>query len=378
MRNFAKLSNRYTRIFCLVLLLFITKSFKSDAQYVDCNYQFIDDRETRILTPADIVNKRLEIIRAIWNTDQLPGRSDVIVTPDIISPLTPDTIVARIDKIEIPAHIPVAAGSEPVKDLAYLFVPTQRNNRLVIVHHGHSCTFKDAHLGDTGYGMGMETMIISLLTAGYDVLAVYMPDISETKCNLNHCEIINTKLGDETHLATFGLRLFLEPTIVSLNYLLQQNPYQKVDMVGLSGGGWTTTLIAAIDDRIKYSFPVAGSIPLYLRVEKSIGDIEQYLPQLYRDIAGYPDLYILGAYGNGRKQVQILNRFDNCCFGQGQHDPARDFTTDMRLYEQRVIARLDSLGEKDHYCLIIDETAPNHQISEYARKNVILPVLKGD
>jgi hypothetical protein len=147
-------------------------------------------------------------------------------------------------------------------------------------------------------------------------------------------------------------------------------------MIGLSGGGWTTNLISAIDDRIKYSFNVAGSIPLYYRNAGSIGDIEQFLPQLYRDIAGYPDLYVLGASGKGRKQVHILNRQDNCCFGQKQHDPAKDYASDMHLFEQTVKDRLDSLGERDHYYLIIDETAPNHQISEYALKNVILPELK--
>jgi hypothetical protein len=149
-------------------------------------------------------------------------------------------------------------------------------------------------------------------------------------------------------------------------------------MVGLSGGGWTTNLISAVDDRIKYSFNVAGSIPIYYRLGTSIGEVEQYLPQLYKDIAGYPDLYILGASGTGRKQIQILNRHDNCCFGQMQHDPAKDYTSDMHLFEQTVKERLDSLGERDHYYLIIDETAPSHQISEFALKNVILPELNGN
>ena len=147
-------------------------------------------------------------------------------------------------------------------------------------------------------------------------------------------------------------------------------------MVGLSGGGWTTNLISALDDRIKYSFNVAGSTPIYYRAGGSIGDIEQYLPQLYRDIAGYPDLYVLGAYGKGRKQIQILNRYDNCCFGQKQHDPSRDYADDMHLVEKSVIEKLVTLGEHDHYYLVIDETSPNHQISEYALKNVILPELK--
>ena len=97
------------------------------------------------------------------------------------------------------------------------------------------------------------------------------------------------------------LRFFLEPEIVSLNYLLQKNNYRNINMVGLSGGGWTTNLLAAIDDRIGYSFSVAGSMPLYYRSDASMGDIEQFLPELYRDVAGYPELYVLGAFGKGRK-----------------------------------------------------------------------------
>jgi hypothetical protein len=29
----------------------------------------------------------------------------------------------------------------------------------------------------------------------------------------------------------------------------------------------------------------------------------------------------MGAHGPGRRQVQILNRRDTCCFGEAQHDP---------------------------------------------------------
>ena len=36
-------------------------------------------------------------------------------------------------------------------------------------------------------------------------------------------------------------------------------------MIGISGGGWTTTVYPAIDTRISESFSVAGSLPLSLR-----------------------------------------------------------------------------------------------------------------
>lgn len=147
-------------------------------------------------------------------------------------------------------------------------------------------------------------------------------------------------------------------------------------MVGLSGGGWTTNILAAIDERIKYSFSVAGSMPIYYRSDLSMGDIEQYLPELYRDIAGYPDLYVLGAYGKGRKQVQILNRNDNCCFGQKQHDPDRNYENDLRTFEKSVKEKLTVLGAEGRYYLVIDETAPKHQISAFTLNEVILKELK--
>ncbi len=339
------------------------------SQLVDCTPRNCDDREIRILKPGDVINKRLEIIRAIWNSSHIPDRSDVTVTSDIPNPLHPHKVIDRVDRIEIPVQ-----GVDSVKDLAYLFVPVKRNKRLIVFNPGHSCTLID----DEHHYSRIEATITGLLEAGFDVLSVYMPHVKESaepNCRFDHCKVYNTDLGVPDPLPTYGLRLFLDPTIVSLNYVLKVYKYKRVDMVGLSGGGWTTNLISALDDRIKYSFNVAGSIPLYYRVGSSIGDIEQFLPQLYCEIAGYPDLYILGAYGEGRKQVQILNRRDNCCFGQKQHDPARDYDADMHLFEQSVISRLVSLGETDHYYLVIDETSPNHQISEFALKNVILPEL---
>jgi len=343
----------------------------SEGQYVNCDVRYTDDREIKIQTPAEVKSKRTEIIRAIWGSDRIPDRSDVFVTPDVKSPINPDSFVLRVDKFEIPVNAPVVEGGKPEKDLAYLFVPIKRNNRLILLNPGHSCILKALEENDPR----VEATIKGLLESGFDVLAVYMPHVSDTSCNLDHCSAINTDLSPGDHPATWGLRFFLEPEIVSLNYLLKKTNYQNINMVGLSGGGWTTNLLAAIDERIKYSFSVAGSMPLYYRSGGSMGDIEQFLPELYRDIAGYPDLYVLGAYGKERKQVQILNRNDDCCFGQKQHDPERNYDKDLKTFEGSIKAKLKALEAEGHYYLVIDETAPNHQISGFALTNVILEEL---
>jgi hypothetical protein len=116
-------------------------------------------------------------------------------------------------------------------------------------------------------------------------------------------------------------------------------------------------------------------MPLYYRSDASMGDIEQFLPELYRNIAGYPDLYVLGAYGRGRKQIQIMNRNDDCCFGEKQHDPQRNYDKDLRTFEGSVKDKLKVLQADGHFYLVIDETAPTHQISQFALNNVILKEL---
>ena len=68
------------------------------------------------------------------------------------------------------------------------------------------------------------------------------------------------------------------------------------------------------------SVSIAGTLPLYLRFNGSVGDQEQFEPKFYQ-LAGYPDLYLLAANGKGRSHIQILNRRDDCCFGEAQHDP---------------------------------------------------------
>jgi hypothetical protein len=259
-----------------------------------------------------------------------------------------------------------------VKGLSHLFLPKkQKNNRVVILHLGHTdgCTFNDNLPGEPD--IGMRRTINALLAKGFAVLGVYMPQVTPEDCRWEHDRLFRLKTSGSP------LKFFLEPTLTSLNYMQRNYPqYRDFSMTGLSGGGWTTTLYAAVDPRIRTSIPVAGSLPLYLCHEGYGHDVEQRFDPFYK-IAGYPELYLLGAYGEGRKQIQVLNRRDNCCFGEYQHDSrltGMPFEPSLREYETRVKKTLERLGSGS-FRVFIDEKSDGHKISAHTLQSVILPEL---
>jgi dienelactone hydrolase len=86
----------------------------------------------------------------------------------------------------------------------------------------------------------------------------------------------------------------------------------RVAVTGLSGGGWQTIVIAALDTRVKAMAPNAGFSGLELRVDHagSIGDPEQNPP----DLAAIADYPLLTAAFAPRPVLLIYNARDDCCF----------------------------------------------------------------
>ena len=153
------------------------------------------------------------------------------------------------------------------------------------------------------------------------------------------------------------VKFFIEPIGVSLNYLDENFDFDSYYMMGISGGGWTTVLYSAIDDRISQSYSIAGTFPIFMRSDsKNVGDYEQIIPELY-SIANYLDLYILASFGDDRKHIQIFNKNDPCCF-----------SGDLRgIFDNDIQVNLQELG-MGHYEIFIDETHFEHKISEYSLK----------
>jgi hypothetical protein len=243
-----------------------------------------------------------------------------------------------------------------LNSIAYLFLPTQSNNELMIYHQGHS--------GDFFNG---KSIIQKFLNDGYPVLALSMPLLG-----MNNQPIIENEnfgkiqLSSHNHFQlidnpTFSsMKYFVEPVIVSLNHISQNYNFQIFRMIGISGGGWTTTVVSAIDDRIKHSYSVSGSIPIFLRTSPSdLGDYEQINSDFY-NIANYLELYILSSYGDDRRYIQIFNYYDPCCFSGDNY----------KIYVDIIRDKLKEIGS-GYFFAYLDDTHLEHKISDFAIELII-------
>jgi lysophospholipase L1-like esterase len=298
-------------------------------------------------------SKRAQIIRFIWGAQGLPRHQPASIQKNVPSPIPGLKNAAGVETFTIRME----AGQE---NTTHHFQPRRSNGRLVVLHQGHACTFDDAQ---DPRGPGMANAVDAFLGEGYAVLAAYMPHMRPGDCRtLPHARMFDLAVS-----SGHPLKFFLEPVAVSLNALKPR--YKEIHMAGLSGGGWTTTLYAAIDPQVRASFPVAGTVPLQWRNRNTVGDKEQHLEEFYR-LANYLDLYLLGSWGAGRKQIQILNRRDDCCFGEAQHrmQAGMDYETAIREYEKQIQR---AAGSQGRFRVDIDDAATHHMISTEAVKTIL-------
>ncbi|QDU94296.1 alpha/beta hydrolase family protein [Lignipirellula cremea] len=87
---------------------------------------------------------------------------------------------------------------------------------------------------------------------------------------------------------------------------------QRVAVAGLSGGGWQTITISALDTRVTLSNPVAGYSGFRTRARylKDLGDSEQ----TPNDLATVVDYTHLTAMRAPRPTLLTFNQTDQCCF----------------------------------------------------------------
>ena len=91
----------------------------------------------------------------------------------------------------------------------------------------------------------------------------------------------------------------------------------RIGVTGLSGGGWQTITLSALDERVKATNPVAGFASLRSRVEAKrygdMGDIEQSATDFFEGL-DFPHLVAMVA---PRPILLTYNAEDDCCFRAG-------------------------------------------------------------
>ena len=337
----------YVNILDLSRTLFIPNPLQDDSQIFDVDPSSL----ITIHNKEDVIQKRNSLINYIWKgqyfpTQTLPTKIEREINESQFADLTN---ISHIDKITI-------SMKYDVNSYSYLIVGKNDNQKLVIYHQGHAGDFM----------LGKNT-IQNLLNEGYSVLAFSMPLIGMN--NQPEIDIPNIGILKLTSHYYFWflesndfspIQYFLDPIVISLNYVEKQYQFDSINMIGISGGGWTTVIYSALDERVSQSYSIAGSLPIFLRSNQSdIGDYEQILPELY-NIANYLDLYIMSSYGDNRKFVQIFNKFDPCCFS-GER---------AKIYSDEIQSTLSKLG-KGKFEIHIDDTHKNHKISNHALEIIL-------
>jgi hypothetical protein len=216
-------------------------------------------------------------------------------TLDIVSPLPSNP--ANLDQVDL--HEIVVVDDDDVTigtAKCYVFRPTAgtSNNKLVVDVLGHTHQ-SGASFSAINYG----TIVKELVAEGYTVAATYMSPFEGTSAN---AVIFHNTMPQPT--STFNaLRIFTEIPIRILNEL-EGEGWDKMFLIGLSGGGWMGAVCGAVEQRFDAIVSLAGFFPLYMSGTR---DWEQNLYGLADSVNGcdYTDLAALAAQNRPFKQLII-------------------------------------------------------------------------
>ena len=302
------------------------------------------DSALHVKDDASAAELRTSLIEQIWKCAGMPGRvADAVATDVGVDSLQSPIALQNIDRVD---RYTIKSYGSTVRP--WLIRPRMGNNVLAVISLGHT-------QGTLEGSSGSPLLVQEALRRGNTVLLVPMPDGAVRGHDM---------LGAHASAVFSPLVYFLDPGVIALNTYLAGNPQPaRVVAMGISGGGWATTLLAALDKRIRSSFSVAGSLPLAVRHKdrSDFGDWEQRLPGLTYDGSAqleYLDLYLMGA-SDGRTQVQINNEFDSCCFAGRRHESYAPALTEINA----------------RWTFYLDSSHRDHTVGTFARSSIIGPVL---
>jgi len=312
-----------------------------------------------VLTPANrvtvggagglnaLVTRRTALIQSIWGTTTLPTTEPHTVTASYGGRTLP-TGCASITRMQ---HNIVYGGTAETE---LLFPTATWNGRLIVMHSGH---WEDHRTTTTQSPLAMEYF----LAKGFRVVAACMPcsgfNPNPLTLTIAATPYVNNTNHDFSHVdaaGTSSARVFLLPVVEAINYAIRTQAPAYTYMFGISGGGWTAHMVAAMDPRITWSCNLFGSMPISMRLSSGgpgdNSDYEQFQARSWMSAVdgpgagyyGYERIYSLcGASDQGapRRHLQILGDYEPVF-------PARTVRTQIDTYIAACNAEVSRQGGK--------------------------------
>ncbi|MCF8482626.1 MAG: alpha/beta hydrolase [Rhodospirillum sp.] len=301
---------------------------------------------SELTSETDIAARRRALSQAIfgspsapfWTRPETVERSISLEDVPALAPYRQLTVLMRVDRLTIPVDVGFTS-------IAYHLRPVDPRGMLVVWQQGFAATVADA-----------APLLVPLLERGYDVMA--LNNVGAYGEN----QLKDMDLPRYGHVSSQGrlflsvlpypLRRFLFPPLVAANYALEELGLDHYAMAGIAAGGWATVVQAALDQRILRSYPMAGAYPLTFQQEDDHPPpAEQYYPTLVQ-AASYAEMYVMGAHGEGRGQIQFFGQYDRCC----QNNRVAE------LYAQAITDKVSALGPGS-FEIHINDTSPDHVIN---------------
>lgn len=257
--------------------------------------------------------------------------------------------ISRVDLLTCPTVLGATQAAHLCYPAASPALHAVRN-RLVIHIGGHSAA------GHYYASDGQAWLTYTLVREGFHVLGCCMPmtGFNASTETYSTGAVSNHDFSAIETAGYSGLRPFVDGVICAINHVFAEHSFDTIDLVGLSGGGWMTTMIAALDPRIRKSISVFGGAPWSLRAaigSSATGDWEQLAARSWVPaLRGLEEAaYVAGCCDEGRRRIMVMGTLEGA-FPVGSHlsrvEHLRQWV-DERVPEGQHEIHLDTIAAHD-------------------------------
>ena len=193
---------------------------------------------------------------------------------------------------------------------------------------GKVAIYMNGHLGTVRFG---ATTIEQLLDRGWQVIAVDMPLAGENVVDRTPTLRTHNSFHAWDSADSSPVSLFLQPLKAIVDKIEAEPGSHTIMLIGKSGGGWTSFMYGALDERVDYVVGIACGMPMSQWLRRGVpydppprhpgwraalgkgpraADYEQMDPLIYESV-GYEDIMpVAGSRGT----FYVYNQNDPCCF----------------------------------------------------------------